>query len=127
VHVVVDTSYEFVDQNCSEDQNSSDISCKNIIVGKGDQKFFHDTYFHTHLSFDHYQDSNVEEQEHTFSFLSKTVSCDRPAYHHDGFKLQRYGDGEQKGSDQQLSLYFPLTEKKQFTFNIDISEGSQYH
>jgi len=32
VHAVVDTSYEFVDQNCSEDQNSNDISCKNIIV-----------------------------------------------------------------------------------------------
>ena len=28
------------------------------------------------------------------------VSCDKPAYHHDEFILQRYGEGEQKGLDQ---------------------------
>jgi hypothetical protein len=37
-----------------------------------------------------------EDQERTFSFLSKNVSCDRPVYHHDEFKLQRYGEGEKK-------------------------------
>jgi hypothetical protein len=41
-----------------------------------------------------------EDQEHTFSFLSNNVNCDRPMYHHDEFKLQRYGEEEQKGSYQ---------------------------
>ena len=75
MHPVVDDSYEFVDQN------SSDISCKEI------------------------------------------VSCNRPTYHHDEFKLQRYGEREKKGSDQKLSLHFLLKEVEQSTFSINISEG----
>jgi hypothetical protein len=59
--------------------------------------------------------------------ISNNVNCDRPVYHHDEFKLQRYGEEEQKGSDQQLSLHFPPTKGEQFTFNIDISEGNQHH
>ena len=38
------------------------------------------------------------------------ASCNRSAYHHDELKLHRYGGREQKGSDQQLSLHFSLTE-----------------
>jgi hypothetical protein len=53
------------------------------------------------------------------------VSCDKPAYHHDEFKLQRYGEGEQKGSDQQLILHFSPTKVEQSTFNIEISERNQ--
>jgi hypothetical protein len=32
------------------------------------------------------------------------VSYDEPTYHHDGFRLQRYGEGEKKGSDQLLNV-----------------------
>jgi hypothetical protein len=34
---------------------------------------------------------------------------------------------EKKVLDQQLSLYFHLTEEEQSTFNIDISEGNKQH
>jgi hypothetical protein len=37
------------------------------------------------------------------------------------------GEEEQKGSDQKLSLYFPLTEIKQSTFSIEFCEGNQQH
>ena len=47
-----------------------------------------------------------------------------PAYHHDEFKLQRYGEREQKGSDQKLSLHFPLTKVEQSTFNIKTNEDN---
>jgi len=85
VHVVVNASYESVDQNCSEDQ------------------------------------------EYTSSFLSKIVSYNRTTYHHDEFKLHKYGKEEQKGVDQKLSLYFSLSEEEPFIFNIYISEGNQHH
>ena len=52
------------------------------------------------------------------------VSCNRLVYHHEEFKLQRYGEREQKGSDQQLSLHFPLKEIEQSTFNIKTNEDS---
>ena len=48
------------------------------------------------------------------------ISCDKPAYHHDEFRLC---EGEQKDSDQLLSLHFDQTKGEQTTFNIDISEG----
>ena len=51
------------------------------------------------------------------------VSCDKTSYHHDEFRLRKYGEGEQKGSDQLLSLNFDQTKVKQSTFNIDIDEG----
>ena len=58
--------------------------------------------------------SNVpKSKEDPFSFdvsCKEIVSCNRPAYYHDEFKLQRYGEREQKGLDQQLSLHFPLIE-----------------
>ena len=41
-----------------------------------------------------YKDIIVEEE---------IVSCDKPAYHHDEFRLC---EGEQKNSDQMLSLHF---------------------
>ena len=52
------------------------------------------------------------------------ANCNRLAYHHDEFKLQRYGEREKKGSDQQLSLHFPLTEVGQSTFSINTNEDS---
>ena len=56
-----------------------------------------------------YKDIIVEEE---------IVSCDNPAYHHDEFILC---EGEQKYSDQLLSLHFYQTKVEQSTFNIDIS------
>ena len=53
----------------------------------------------------------------------ETVSYDKPAYHHDEFRLHKYGEGEMKGSDHLLSLHSDLTKVEQSTFNIDISEG----
>ena len=58
-----------------------------------------------------YKDIIVEEE---------IVSCDKPAYHHDEFRLR---EGEQKDSYQLLSLHFYQTKVEQSTFNIDISEG----
>ena len=37
------------------------------------------------------------------------VSCDKPAYHHDEFRLC---EGEQKDSDQLLSLHFYQTKEE---------------
>ena len=51
------------------------------------------------------------------------VSCDKTSYHHDEFRLRKYGEGEQKGSYQLLSLNFDPTKVEQSTFNIDISKG----
>jgi hypothetical protein len=39
--------------------------------------------------------------------------------------LKRYGEGEQKVSDQQSSLHFSPTKVEQSTFSIEIREGSQ--
>ena len=50
-------------------------------------------------------------------------SCDKPTYHHDEFRLRKYGEGEQKGLDQWLSLHSDLTKVEQSTFKIDISKG----
>jgi len=68
VHAMVDVSYESVDQN------SSDMSCKNIIVGEGDQKKIHDTFSQTHLSFDHYQDNDVKVKNILFLFFQKLLT-----------------------------------------------------
>ena len=48
------------------------------------------------------------------------VSYDKPAYHHDEFRLC---EEEQKDLDQLLSLHFYQTKVEQSTFNIDISGG----
>ena len=62
----------------------------------------------------------IEEEE--------IASCDKPAYHHDEFGLRKYGEGEQKCSDQLLSLHFDPKKVEQSTFNIDISkEKYQQH
>ena len=50
------------------------------------------------------------------------VSCDKPTYHHDEFKLRKYGEGEKKGSNQLLSLHSDPTKVEHPTFNIDINE-----
>jgi hypothetical protein len=50
------------------------------------------------------------------------VSCDKPAYHHDEIILHRYGEEEQKGSNQQFNLHFSSTKVEQSTFSIKISE-----
>ena len=51
------------------------------------------------------------------------VSYDKPAYHHGEYRLHKYCEGENKGSDKMLSLHFDPTKFEQSTFNIDISEG----
>jgi hypothetical protein len=55
------------------------------------------------------------------------VCCVKPTYHLDEIRLQRYGAGEQKGSDQLLSLHFSPTKVEQFTYIIEIKEDSQPH
>ena len=55
-------------------------------------------------------------------YWKEIVSCNRPAYHLEEFKLQRYGEREQKGSYQLLSLHFPLTKIEQSTFSIRTNE-----
>jgi hypothetical protein len=87
MHVVFDESCEYDVPKSKENPFHFDISSKDIIVEEGDYIFFHDTFSQNHLSFNHYQDNDVKDQEHTFYFLSKTVSCDRPTYHYDEFKL----------------------------------------
>ena len=41
--------------------------------------------------------------------LEENVSCDKPAYHHDEFRLC---EGEQKNSDQLLRLHFYQTKEE---------------
>jgi hypothetical protein len=53
------------------------------------------------------------------------VCCDKPTYHHDEFRLQRYVEGEQKVSDQRFNLHFSSTKVEQSTFSIEISESNQ--
>jgi hypothetical protein len=64
MHAMVDDSYESVVQNSNEDLFSFDTSFKNIIVGKSNKNFCLDISFKNHPSFDHYGDSDVEDQEH---------------------------------------------------------------
>jgi hypothetical protein len=92
MHVMIDESCESKVQKFKEDS-----SCKDFIVGEGDQKFLHDTYFQTQFSFDHYQDSDVEDPEHTYYFFPEIVSCNTPLHQSDESKSQGYGEGEKKG------------------------------
>jgi hypothetical protein len=68
-HVMINESCESKVQKFKEDS-----SCKDFIVGEGDQKFLHDTYFQTQFSFDHYHDSDVEDPEHTYLFFFQKLS-----------------------------------------------------
>jgi hypothetical protein len=79
MHAMVDDSYESVVQNSNENLLSFDTSFKEIIVGESNQQFCHDIFLKTHPSFDHYGDSDVEDQEHISSFLSEIVSCNGPS------------------------------------------------
>jgi hypothetical protein len=74
-YAMVDDSYESVVQNSNENLLSFDTSFKDIIVGESNQQFSHDIFLKTHPSFDHYGDSDVEDQEHISSFLSEIVNC----------------------------------------------------
>ena len=100
MNAMVENRYEFVVQESNKDPFNFDTSSKDIIVGEGDHKFFHDAYFQTQFSFDHYQYSNVGNEEYISSSLLKIVSCNRPRYHSDEFILQGYDEREQTGSDQ---------------------------
>ena len=80
MNVVIDESSKSNVPKSKEDPFSFDVSCKDIIDGEGDQKFFHDTYFQTHLSSDHYQDSDAKDPEHTSSFFLELVGCNRPTH-----------------------------------------------
>jgi hypothetical protein len=125
MNAMVENRYESVVQESNEDPFNFDTSSKDIIVGEGDQKFFHDAYFQTRFLFDHYQDSNVGNEEHISSSLLKIVSCNRPAYHSDEFRLQGYDEREKTGSDQQLIMHVSPTNIEQSTFNIQISKGNK--
>jgi hypothetical protein len=94
MNAMVENRYESVVQESNKDPFNFDTSSKDIIIGEGDRIFFHDSYFQTQFSFDHYQDSNVGNEEHISSSLLKIVSCNRPAYHSDEFRLQGYDERE---------------------------------
>jgi hypothetical protein len=94
MNAMVENRYESVVQEFNEDPFNFDTSSKDIIVGEGDQIFFHDAYFQTQFSFDHYQDSDVGNEEHISSSLLKIVSCNRPTYHSDEFRLHGYDERE---------------------------------
>jgi hypothetical protein len=83
MRVMTDDSCESVFQNSNEDLCSFDISAKEVIIGKSSQQFLHDTSFKTHFSFDHYQDNDVEDEEHISSSLLKIFSCNGPTRHRD--------------------------------------------
>jgi hypothetical protein len=124
MNAMIENRYESVVQESNEDPFNFDTSSKDIIVGEGDHKFFHDAYFQTQFSFDYYQDSNVGNEEHCSSSLLKNVSCNRPAYHSDEFRLQGYDEREKTGSNQQLIMHVSPTNIEQSTFNIQISKGN---
>ena len=91
---MVDNSYESVVQNTYEDPLISDTFLKHILIGESNKQFFHDICFKTHLSFHHYGDSDVEDQEHVSSFLLEIVNCNGPEHHSNGFESQGYGKGK---------------------------------
>jgi hypothetical protein len=93
-YAMVDDSYESVVQNSNENLFSFDTSFKDIITGESNQPFSHDIFLKTCPSFDHYGDSDVEDQEHISSFLSDIVSCNGPTHHSDGSESQGYRKGE---------------------------------
>jgi hypothetical protein len=87
MNAMVENIYESIVQESNEDPFNFDTSSKDIIVEEGDHNFFHDAYFQNRFSFDHYQDNNVGNEEHISSSLLKIVSCNRPTYHSDEFRL----------------------------------------
>jgi hypothetical protein len=94
IHVVIDQSCESDVQKLKEDRFSFDISCKDFIVGESDHNFFYGTYFQTHFSFGHYQDTDVEDPKHTSYFFSEIPSYNRLLHQSDGFKSQEHDRGE---------------------------------
>jgi hypothetical protein len=109
MHAMVDDSYESVVQNSNEDLLSFDTSFKDIIVGESNQQSSYDIYFKTHPLFDHYGDSDVEDQKYISSFLSKVVRSNGPTHHSYGSESQGYGKGEHKGLDEKLMMPFSLS------------------
>lgn len=109
MHIMVDDSYESIVQNFNEDLLSFNTSSKDTIVGENNQQLLHDIYFKTHHSFELYEDSDVEDQEHISYFLSEIASYNEPTHHSDEFKLQGYGKGEHKTLDQKLMMPFSLS------------------
>jgi hypothetical protein len=103
MHAMVDDSYESVVQNSNKDPLIFDSSFKDIIVGESNLQFSHDIFLKTHPSFDHYGDSDVEDQEHISSFLSEIVNCDGLAHHSDGSESQGYSK-EEDIHEQSLEL-----------------------
>jgi hypothetical protein len=87
MNFMAENRYESIVQEYNEDPFNIDTSSKDIIVGEGDQKKIHDAYFQTRFSFDHYQDSNVGNEEHISFSLLKIDSCNSPTYHSDEFRL----------------------------------------
>jgi hypothetical protein len=105
-YAMVDEIYESVVQNSHENLLSFDTSFKEIIVGESNQQFSHDTILKTYPSFDHYGDSDVEDQEHISSFLSKIISCNGPTHHSDGSESCGYSKEEDiHGHSMILNLY----------------------
>ena len=83
-----------------EDLSTYGISSSSTFQQRDDQKHVHPVV-----------DDGYEFVDQNPSDISykEIVSCNRPTYHHDEFKLQRYGERDKKCSDQKLSLQFPLT------------------
>ena len=96
-----------------EDLLSTKISSSSSFQQRDDQKCVHDMI-------DAYHEFVVQKsKEDLFSLdisckdiivREEIVWCDKLAYHHDEIRFQRYGEEEQKDSDQQLCLHFLPTE-----------------
>jgi len=125
MNAMVEDRNESIVQESNDDPFNFDTSSKDIIVGEGDQKFFHDIYFQTQFPLDHYQDNNVGNEEHISSSHFKIVSCNRPTYHSDAFRSQGYDEGEQTSSNHKLIMHISPANSRQSTFNIHISKGNK--
>jgi len=73
-------------QNTNEDLFVFDKYYKDINIQKDYQHLYHDISFKTRPSFDHYEDSDVKDQEQIASFLSKVFRCNGLAYDSYGSK-----------------------------------------
>ena len=92
-------------------QQRDDKKCVHV-VGDGGYEFVDQNSNKDLFSFDISCKYIIVEEE--------IISCNKLTYHHDEFRLR---EGEQKDSDQLLSLHFYQTKVEQSTFNIDISGG----
>jgi hypothetical protein len=99
------------------------ISSSSSFQQRDDQKYVHVVIDACRESVEDLSSLDISRKDIIIG--KEIVCCVKPAYHLDEIRLQRYGAGEQKGSDQLLSLHFSLTKVEQSTFSTEISESNQ--